>query len=163
MSYTIKRNDKTYEEFRQYILETVEAKELDAGDESAMLARRYESNDKWFKKNQEQHDLKERIKDLKDLRIAIQLAGVSQLNPALVAKRILEEGDMEMLLSLESVKDQVNSKLQEHADKKAAHQEAKDKKAELKELFKDLKHGDIKAADRNKFIDYMMKHWLNDE
>lgn len=156
MSYTIKRKGKTYDEYRQIILEQVQAKNLKAGDEAALLAKLYEINDEWFERHQKIHDTKNRIDNLKDLNLAIHFSGVSQKNPALVVKQILD-GDEELLSSLESVKDQINGFIQEKNNKELFKLEKQSKKEELKEYFKNKPLSEIKAADRNKVIDYLIK------
>ena len=162
MSYTVKRKGKTYEEYKEIILEQVQRRNLDAGDESALLAKLYQANDEWFEKAQDKHDKKERLKKIKDLDMAISFSGISQKNRALVVKQILD-GDEQLLSSLESVKDQVDEFYSKKELKELKRQSVKNKKAEMKEWLKSVNFQEWKAADTKKAIIYLMRIALDED
>lgn len=160
--YTIKRTGKTYDEYRAFILEKVQERELEAGDEAALLAQKYQENDEWFEKNQALFDNQERINNLDHFNMRIALAGYDQPNPALVKKQLLT-GDEDLFTLLEAVTPQIEEFKAKELEKKNKRQSYKARKSEMKEWLQSVNFADWKAADTKKAIVYLMRLALDEQ
>lgn len=131
MAYTIKRDGKTYEEYKEDILKEVKKLKLPAGEESSKLAELYTENDAWFESNQAIEDdkkakkeIKDRFDKIKDINLAISFANLQYANPALLESEIVN-GNLVLLESLEAVSPEIDNFYEKEKAKKEKMQELK--------------------------------------
>lgn len=166
MEYTVLRDGKTFAEYESFLESKIlQREDLDENEKALLVQSEKELNTQWFNKAQKRKDKEDRLGKIKDIRLAMHLAGIQEPNMALVLNKIYDCDDYACLERLEAMIPQVDAEYQNIENDKIKEQNKKDSLAELKQYFADNGKNnisDITAADVKKIAWHLYQFHLEE-